>query len=128
MYVLGLSFFYHDGSAALVKDGVVIAAAEEERFTRRKHDPGYPEKAIASVDGTFIWAIEDERGIYTANVDFPDAGRYGAQYTTAEGGAATSSFFFSPRSHVRSGHRNDAAVSTRNSSEIGRMKRMLTSP
>ena len=47
MYVLGLSFYYHDGSAALVKDGVVLAAAEEERFTRRKHDPGYPEKAIA---------------------------------------------------------------------------------
>jgi len=46
MYVLGLSFYYHDGSAALVKDGVVLAAAEEERFTRRKHDPGYPERAI----------------------------------------------------------------------------------
>jgi hypothetical protein len=47
-----------------------------------------PEKAIASVDGTFVWAIEDERGIYYANVDFPEAGRYGAQFTTAEGGAA----------------------------------------
>ena len=47
-----------------------------------------PEKAIASVDGTFVWAIEDERGIYYANVEFPEAGRYGAQFTTAEGGAA----------------------------------------
>ena len=46
MYVLGLSFFYHDGSAALVKDGVVLAAAEEERFSRRKHDPGYPELGV----------------------------------------------------------------------------------
>ena len=46
MYVLGLSFYYHDASAALVKDGVVLAAAEEERFTRRKHDPGYPALAI----------------------------------------------------------------------------------
>ena len=46
-----------------------------------------PEKAIASVDGTFVWAIEDERGIYYANVEFPEAGRYGAQFTTAAGGA-----------------------------------------
>ena len=47
-----------------------------------------PEKPIASVDGTFIWAIKDERGIYYANVDFPEAGRYGAQFTTSEGGGA----------------------------------------
>jgi hypothetical protein len=47
-----------------------------------------PENAIASLDGTFIWAIEDERGIYFANVDFPEAGRYGAQFTTSEGGGA----------------------------------------
>ena len=46
MYVLGLSFYYHDASATLVKDGVVIAAGEEERFTRRKHDPGFPALAI----------------------------------------------------------------------------------
>jgi carbamoyltransferase len=46
MYILGLSFYYHDGSAALIHDGVVIAAGEEERFTRRKHDPGFPERAI----------------------------------------------------------------------------------
>jgi carbamoyltransferase len=47
MYILGLSFYYHDGSAALIHDGKVIAAGEEERFSRRKHDPGFPEKAIA---------------------------------------------------------------------------------
>ncbi len=47
MNILGLSFYYHDGSAALVQDGRLVAAGEEERFTRRKHDPGYPEKAIA---------------------------------------------------------------------------------
>ena len=46
MNVLGLSFFYHDSSAALVKDGVLIAAAEEERFSRRKHDSGFPALAI----------------------------------------------------------------------------------
>lgn len=49
MNVLGLSFFYHDSSAALVKDGVLIAAAEEERFSRLKHDSGFPELAIQFV-------------------------------------------------------------------------------
>lgn len=46
MYILGLSFYYHDGSAALIKDGELIAAGEEERFTRIKHDSSYPERAI----------------------------------------------------------------------------------
>jgi carbamoyltransferase len=46
MNVLGLSFYYHDSSAALVKDGVLVAAAEEERFSRRKHDSGFPGLAI----------------------------------------------------------------------------------
>ena len=45
-YILGISAFYHDSAAALVRDGVVIAAAQEERFTRKKHDPGFPAKAI----------------------------------------------------------------------------------
>jgi carbamoyltransferase len=44
--ILGLSFFYHDSAAALVRDGVLVAAAEEERFSRIKHDFGYPELAI----------------------------------------------------------------------------------
>lgn len=47
MYVLGLSCFYHDAGAALVKDGVLVAAAEEERFTRKKHDSDFPAHAIA---------------------------------------------------------------------------------
>ncbi|MFN0008377.1 MAG: carbamoyltransferase [Planctomycetota bacterium] len=46
MNVLGLSFYYHDSSAALVRDGVLVAAAEEERFSRRKHDSGFPGLAI----------------------------------------------------------------------------------
>lgn len=46
MDVLGVSGFYHDAAAALVRDGVVIAAAQEERFTRRKHDPSLPVHAI----------------------------------------------------------------------------------
>ena len=42
MYILGISCFYHDAAAALLKDGVLVAAAEEERFSRKKHDSGYP--------------------------------------------------------------------------------------
>ncbi len=48
MYVLGISAFYHDSAAALVRDGVVVSAAQEERFTRIKHDPAFPANAIAS--------------------------------------------------------------------------------
>jgi carbamoyltransferase len=47
--VLGLSFHYHDSSAALVRDGVLVAAAEEERFSRRKHDSGFPALAVEFV-------------------------------------------------------------------------------
>ncbi len=46
IYILGLSFFYHDSAAALLKDGKIIAAAQEERFTGKKHTPDFPEKAI----------------------------------------------------------------------------------
>lgn len=45
-YILGISAFYHDSAAALLADGELIAAAQEERFTRRKHDPAYPAEAI----------------------------------------------------------------------------------
>src|SRR5579864_6699347 len=45
MNILGLSAFYHDSAACLVVDGEIIAAAQEERFTRRKHDSGFPAKA-----------------------------------------------------------------------------------
>jgi carbamoyltransferase len=46
MYILGISAFYHDSAASLLKDGVVITAVEEERFTRIKHDNSFPYKAI----------------------------------------------------------------------------------
>jgi carbamoyltransferase len=46
VYVLGISAFYHDSAACLVKDGVLLAAAQEERFTRKKHDHGFPIEAI----------------------------------------------------------------------------------
>jgi len=46
MYILGISAFYHDSAACLLKDGEIIAAAQEERFTRKKHDAGFPSNAI----------------------------------------------------------------------------------
>jgi len=46
MYVLGISAFYHDSAAAILKEGEIIAAAHEERFTRKKHDAGFPKKAV----------------------------------------------------------------------------------
>src|SRR5260370_41734063 len=45
--ILGISAFYHDSAAALLVDGKIVAAAQEERFTRKKHDPGFPVNAIA---------------------------------------------------------------------------------
>ena len=44
--ILGISAFYHDSAACVVKDGEIVAAAQEERFTRKKHDPSYPKNAI----------------------------------------------------------------------------------
>ena len=46
MRILGISAFYHDSAAALIEDETIIAAAQEERFTRKKHDPGFPTEAI----------------------------------------------------------------------------------
>ena len=48
MNVLGISAYYHDSAACLLRDGEIIAAAQEERFTRRKHDPGFPHHAVRS--------------------------------------------------------------------------------
>jgi len=45
--ILGVSAFFHDSAAALIRDGEIVAAAQEERFTRRKHDDRYPAKAVA---------------------------------------------------------------------------------
>jgi carbamoyltransferase len=46
MFILGVSYYYHDSAAVILKDGQLIAAAEEERFSRVKHDSGYPKHAI----------------------------------------------------------------------------------
>ena len=54
MYILGISAFYHDSAACLLKDGEIIAAAQEERFTRKKHDAGFPRHAI-------LYCLEEAR-------------------------------------------------------------------
>jgi len=45
--ILGISAWYHDSAACLVENGRIVAAAQEERFTRKKHDPGFPTHAVA---------------------------------------------------------------------------------
>jgi carbamoyltransferase len=47
VFILGISAYYHDSAAALLKNGEIVAAAQEERFTRKKHDPGFPSHAIS---------------------------------------------------------------------------------
>ena len=61
MRILGLSAFYHDSAAALVEGGRIVAAAQEERFTRKKHDAGYPANAVAY--------CLDESGVTLNDVD-----------------------------------------------------------
>ena len=46
MHILGISAFYHDSAAALLTDGQIVAAAQEERFTRKKHDASFPHHAV----------------------------------------------------------------------------------
>ncbi len=47
MKILGISAFYHDSAAAIIQDGKILAAAQEERFTRKKHDPSFPSNAVS---------------------------------------------------------------------------------
>jgi len=60
--VLGISAYYHDSAAALVVDGEIVAAAQEERFTRKKHDDGFPRNAIGS--------CLDQAGLQPAELDY----------------------------------------------------------
>ena len=62
MRVLGISAFYHDSAAALIEDGHLVGAAQEERFTRKKHDAAFPEKAVQY--------CLDTAGIKLADVDY----------------------------------------------------------
>src|SRR6185312_7938222 len=62
MRVLGISAFYHDSAAALIEDGALVGAAQEERFTRKKHDSGFPQNAVQY--------CLDTAGIKLADVDY----------------------------------------------------------
>ena len=64
--ILGISAYYHDSAACLVEDGRVLAAAQEERFTRRKHDPSFPSNAVAYClrEGGITAAQLDLAGFY----------------------------------------------------------------
>ena len=62
MRILGISALYHDSAAALIEDGRIVAAAQEERFTRKKHDARFPESAIGY--------CLDEAGVRLGDVDF----------------------------------------------------------
>ena len=46
MIIVGISAYYHDSACAIIRDGVIIAAAQEERFTRKKHDAAFPANAL----------------------------------------------------------------------------------
>jgi carbamoyltransferase len=88
-YVLGISAFYHDSAAALVRDGAIIAAAQEERFTRIKHDPSFPASAIdycleeafidpAEIDQVVFYddpVLTLDRILTTLAVEAPDSAR-----------------------------------------------------
>lgn len=87
MNILGISCFYHDAAAALICDGRLVAAAEEERFTRKKHDAGFPSRAtryclseagISASDLDYIGFYEKpmlkfERAMHTFQATFPKA-------------------------------------------------------
>ncbi len=62
MYLLGISAFYHDSAACIIKDGEILAAVQEERFTRKKHDASFPSNSIA-------YCLK-EAGITPSQVDF----------------------------------------------------------
>jgi carbamoyltransferase len=62
MNILGISAYYHDSAAALVQDGKIVAAAQQERFSRIKHDPAFPAEAIQY--------CLDEAGIQSTEIDF----------------------------------------------------------
>ena len=62
MNILGVSCYYHDAAAALLVDGNLVAAAEEERFTRKKHDSSFPKNAIN-------FCLE-HAGLTTADLDY----------------------------------------------------------
>ena len=78
--ILGISAFYHDSAAALAKDGKIVAAAQEERFSRKKHDPSYPFNAIEYVSERIptvsIVTSSDSYNVYCDSNMYVVHGRY----------------------------------------------------
>ena len=74
MRILGISAYYHDSAAALVVDGEIVAAAQEERFTRKKHDARFPKNAIEAClkEGGLKISDLDAAGLHSVRdyVDF----------------------------------------------------------
>lgn len=65
MYIIGISAFYHDSAACLIKNGKIIAAAQEERFTRKKHDESFPRNALKyCLDEAGISAVEVDQVVF----------------------------------------------------------------
>ena len=63
--VLGISAYYHDSAAAIVRDGEIVAAAQEERFTRKKHDPRFPRNAVNyCLEEAFVEAEELDATVF----------------------------------------------------------------
>ena len=58
-YILGISAFYHDSAACLLRDGEIVAAAQEERFTRKKGDAGFPQRAVTYCSSA--WPTQETR-------------------------------------------------------------------
>jgi carbamoyltransferase len=97
MHVLGLSCYFHDASAAILRDGMLVAAAEEERFSRVKHDFGFPSRAIAfcleqaGIDGRDVDYVaffekpfvKFDRILQTAFAEVPKSGPVFRQAITA---------------------------------------------
>src|SRR5690554_7589109 len=58
-YVLGISCYYHDSAAVLIKDGHILRAVQEERFTRKKHDASFPIRSIEFLLNSFNLSLKD---------------------------------------------------------------------
>ena len=62
MKILGISAFYHDSAAALIDDGRVLGAVQEERFSRKKHDNGFPKASVEY--------LLDDNGLTISDIDY----------------------------------------------------------
>ena len=94
MYILGISAFYHDSAACLLKDGEIVAAAQEERFTRKKHDAGFPHySSLYCLKEAGIAAKDIENVVFYENSHFCKINEHGKN---------TVHLFWNIQNHVQS--------------------------